>query len=353
MLPEHFKNHGYKSLGSGKIYHGSFPDPRSWDEFAPSLDDQNFPGASATVFPMAGIPGLEGLEKWCAPVDAEDGEMSDGKTVAYVIDRLKRDHDKPFFLACGIKKPHLTWQVPQKYFDLHPLEGIELPKVLEDDLEDVPECGVAPQNVKIHRQITGAGKWAEFVQAYLAASSFADALVGEVIDALEKSAYKDNTIVVLWTDHGWHLGEKSHWKKFTLWEESTRVVLTIRVPGMTPERARCPRTVSLLDLYPTLLELCGLPAKSENEGISLVPLLKNPAADRQEPAVTTYKRGNHSVRTEDWRYTRYADGSEELYDHRKDEMEWTNLASDPSYAEIKGRLVKWLPKTDAPGSPTK
>jgi arylsulfatase A-like enzyme len=176
--------------------------------------------------------------------------------------------------------------------------------------------------------------------------------VGRLLDALDKSRYRDNTIIVAWGDHGWHLGEKLHWRKFALWEEATHNVFMVVAPGVTQPGHRCSRPVSMLDVYPTLIELCDLAPKKELQGKSLLPLLKNPQAEWQRPALTTHGRNNHSVRSEKWRYIRYSDGSEELYDHDKDELEWTNLAGDPKYAQVKKDLAKWLPETNAPDVPT-
>jgi len=176
--------------------------------------------------------------------------------------------------------------------------------------------------------------------------------VGRVLDALDRSPYADNTIIVLWTDHGWHLGEKLHWRKFSLWEEATHNAMMMVAPGVTRPGSRCARPVTLLDIYPTLVELCGLRSKDGLEGKSLVPLLKDAEATRERPALTTYKRGNHSVRTERWRYIRYIDGTEELYDHDNDELEWYNLAGNPRHADLKAELARWMPKVDAPDGPT-
>lgn len=184
--------------------------------------------------------------------------------------------------------------------------------------------------------------WKKAVQAYLAAISFADAQVGRLLDALDKSPYFRNTIVVLWSDNGMHLGEKEHWESFTLWEESTRVPLIFVDPGVTRPDSRCSRPVSLLDIYPTLTELCGHKRKAQLEGESLVPLFYNPQASRNRPAVTT--RGlDHAVRTERWRYIKYHDGTEELYDHQNDPGEFTNLAGQPEYNDIKLKLSTWVP----------
>ncbi len=189
------------------------------------------------------------------------------------------------------------------------------------------------------------------MQGYLASITYCDAQIGRILDALDKSPHAENTIIVLWTDHGWHLGEKRHWRKFALWEEATRVPMIFVVPGLTKANVRCERTVSLLDIYPTLADLCGLPVGEHLEGKSLKPLLADPTAEWGRPVVTTHGYKNHAVRSERWRYIRYRDGTEELYDHEKDPMEWTNLAGDEQYAEVKKELAAWLPKVDADEGP--
>lgn len=199
-----------------------------------------------------------------------------------------------------------------------------------------------------HADIIKSGRWKEAVQAYLATINFADAQVGRLIDALDASPYKDNTIICLWSDHGWHLGEKEHWRKFALWEEATKAPMIWVVPGVTQAGGECNRPVDYLNIYPTLAELCGLPVSSGLEGVSLQPLLKDPSASWVRPAITTHGRNNHGVRSQDFRYIRYADGGEELYDHRLDPMEWKNLAADPDYAEIKSELARWLPQRNVP-----
>ena len=189
--------------------------------------------------------------------------------------------------------------------------------------------------------------WRYAVQAYLASITFADAQIGRVLEALDGSQYRDNTIIVLWGDHGWHLGEKQHWRKFALWEEATRVPLMVVAPGVTSRGQRCVRTVDLMNVYPTLCELCDLPIPEQVEGISMLPLLKNPQAEWDRPAVTTHGRGNHAVRSERYRYIRYANGDEELYDHDADAMEWKNLASEASLEDVKRELAKWFPDSEA------
>lgn len=156
---------------------------------------------------------------------------------------------------------------------------------------------------------------------------------------------------MLWSDHGWHLGEKLHWRKFALWEEATRNVFIVVSPGLTRPGGRCRRPVDMMDIYPTLIDICALGRRGGLEGVSLVPWLKNPELEKERPALTTYQRGNHSVRTQRWRYIRYVDGGEELYDHDNDEMEWTNLAGDSRYDDLKRQLARWMPQTNAPDSP--
>jgi len=345
-LPQLFAKHGYHAWGCGKIFHGRFPDPASWHEYLPQRADPR-----PDQRPVNGIKPASHFD-W-GPVDTRDESMSDHQMVDWAIEKLQQEHDQPFFLACGIYRPHLPWYVPQKYFDMYPLDEIELPKVKDDDLEDIPPAGVKMARPHgDHRKVTAAGQWKHAVQGYLASISFADAQVGRLIAALEESPHANDTIIILWGDHGWHLGEKLHWRKFSLWEEADRAPLMIVAPGVTKSGGRCPRAVSFMDIYPTLADLCELPLGEHLDGLSLQPLLENPAAEWERAAVTTHGRKNHAVRSERWRYIRYADGSEELYDHRNDEYEWTNLANEPKYAEVKATLAKWLPKTDAPNVPT-
>jgi arylsulfatase A-like enzyme len=279
--------------------------------------------------------------------------MKDYHIAQYGIDYLGKEHEKPFFLGVGFVKPHLPWYVPRKYFEQFPLESIVLPKVLASDLDDIPQAGrkmAKPDGD--HAKVVKNDQWKLAVQGYLASILFLDAQVGRVMDALEKSPHANNTIVVLWGDHGWHLGEKEHWRKFALWEEATRVPLIFSVPGMTSAGAKCERTVTLLDLYPTLVELCSLPAREGLEGNSIVPLLKDSTAAWDKPAITTHGRNNHAVRSERYRYIRYADGSEELYDHQSDPLEWKNLAGDAQHAAAKSQLAATLPKVNAKDAPS-
>lgn len=341
-LPQHFMAHGYAALGSGKIYHGRFPDPPSWQEYWPSklITMPPSPALKDTA------PGGRKHFNW-GPVEVPNEEMGDWQVADWVSSQLQARHDAPFFLGCGIFRPHLPWHVPPKYFDLYPLEEITLPNVKEDDLEDVPEMGRRFANPGgDHARVMDNNAWRQAVQGYLASISFADDCVGRVIGALDNSPYRGNTIIVLWSDHGWHLGEKLHWRKFALWEEATRNVLMMAGPGIAPGE-RCAAPVNLLDIYPTLIDLCGLDPKEELEGDSLRPLLEAPQADWGRPTLTTFGRNNHSVRSARWRYTRYADGTEELYDHAVDAMEWNNLALDRRYEKVKNWHRTWLPERNA------
>ncbi len=346
-IPQHFMAHGYRAVGGGKIYHGGFPDPPSWQEYFPSQKKNKPDDPMPKGRPLNGIPRTAHFD-W-GPVDVGDEAMGDRKVADWAIGELRKKHNKPFFLGCGFFRPHLPWYVPRKYFDMYPLDKVTLPNVKADDLDDVPALGkrmARPEGD--HRKVLAHNQWRKAVQGYLASISFVDACVGRVIDAFDGSDYRDNTIIVLWSDHGWHLGEKLHWRKFALWEEATHNVLMMVAPGVTKPAQRCSRPVTMLDIYPTLIELCDLKSKPELEGRSLVPLLKNPDAAWERPALTTHGKDNHSLRTERWRYIRYSDDTEELYDHSNDELEWHNLANEPEHKQIKTQLARWLPKNSAP-----
>lgn len=349
-IPQHFMANGYTAVGSGKIYHGSFPDPASWQEYWPS-QTKNKPNDPAPVQrPVNGIPKTAHFD-WGA-VQMPNEKMGDWQVADWVNGRLKQAHDQPFFIACGFYRPHLPWYVPQEYFSKFPLGSIKIPEVPDSDLDDVPDAGrrMAKPNGD-HAKVVNYHQWEKAVQGYLASVNFVDACLGRVLDALDASPHKDETIVVLWSDHGWHLGEKKHWRKFSLWEEATQVVMMWSVPGLTKEGVRCDAPVNLLDIYPTLIELCDLPVNDRLEGTSLAPLLNDPETEWNRPALTTHGRNNHAIRSDRYRYIRYADGSEELYDHEADEMEWTNIAAKPNYNAVKSDLARWLPEVNVPESP--
>jgi len=345
-LPQYFRANGYRALGSGKIYHGRYPHAASWDEFWPSQEKNSPADPEPPQKPWKGGAAAVTHFDW-GPLSVPDAAMGDGQVVEWVSKQLQAPQEKPFFLACGLFRPHLPWYVPEKYFDLYPLDSIVVPEVKAGDLDDIPPLGRAAAKPEgDHKRVVEAGKWREAVQAYMASISFTDACIGKLLDAVAASPHRDNTVIVLWSDHGWHLGEKEHWRKFTLWEEATRNVLVFAGAGISPGR-RCDTPVSLMDIYPTLTELCGLPQRPDLDGLSLVPQLHDLVATRERPALTTFGFNNHAVRTAQWRYIRYKDGTEELYDHDADPMEWTNLAGDARHADLKLELGRWMPKENA------
>lgn len=343
-LPEHFRACGYRVVAGGKIFHGSQNAARFWDEY---YLRRELPA------PKRPYNGLNRAHFDWKALDITPEEMPDYQLVTWANEQLRQKHDRPLFLAVGIVKPHLPWYVPKKYFDLYPKDTLTLPQVPEDDLDDVPAIGRRMANPEgDHKAVVESGQWRDAVQAYLASISFVDEQVGRLIDALDQSPQAANTIVVLWGDHGWHLGEKHHWRKFTLWEEATRAPLIFVAPGLSRPGAICTRPVDFLSIYPTLAELCRLPVPQHVQGPSLKPLLENPEAPWDGVALTTHGRGEHAVRNQRWRYIRYHDGTEELYDHDQDPMEWKNLAGQPVRQALKQDLARWMPKKESPEAPS-
>jgi len=333
-----FRKAGYHVCGAGKIYHEAWKRRSEWDDY---LEDSGRDPAPK------GDTGVGGIR--FAPLDCGDEDLREWKIVGYGIEQLRKQRDQPLFLAVGLHKPHLPWNVPRKYYAMHPADKIELPPHRADDLSDLPAAGVRMAKPEgDHAAILKSGRWKEAVQGYLAAISYCDAMVGRLLDAFDKSPYATNTIICFWSDHGWHLGEKEHWRKFALWEEATRSPLIWVVPGLTKPNSRCDRTVDFMSLYPTLTDLCGIPTPAHVQGRSLHLLLANPGAPWDQPAITTYKFMNHAVRSEGWRLIRYADGGEELYDESADPYEWTNLATKPGFAAKRSELARWLPAENKP-----
>lgn len=359
-LPKYFAQHGYHTMAMGKLFHqqnlGKFAHAEEWDVFHDRKGNgmNKHPDFSDTLL----VNGMEANQRrhrnfdWGTLQDVAFESTSDYHIAKFAADELLKEQEKPFFLAAGLFRPHLPWYLPKGYYEQFPLEDIMVPSFMEEDMDDIPEMGrKVSQGFMEHgdyQRLKRYDKFKEPVQAYLASMKYADDCLGLILDALDKSPYKDNTIVILWGDHGWHFGEKLHYRKFALWEESNRVPLLIRVPGMTKGGSRSPRTVSLLDLYPTLVEACGLPENLQTEGHSLIPLLENPEQEWPYPAISTMGFMQHSVRTEQYRYIVYKDGTEELYDHSNDPQEWTNLAGHQDYQAIKASLKTHLPQTNAP-----
>ncbi|OAI54897.1 iduronate-2-sulfatase [Planctomycetaceae bacterium SCGC AG-212-F19] len=362
-LPQLFQKAGYTVARVGKIYHYGVPnqigtdgldDKVSWQEVVNprgrDKDDENM------VVQYTGMKGSLGASIAFLAAEGMDEEQTDGKIATQIIDMLAKNKEKPFFLACGFFRPHVPCVAPKKYFDMHPQATLGLPKEPAGHMDNVPAVAtvVKPANYGLKE-----AQIKEFLQAYHASVSFVDAQVGRLLEALEKNKLADNTIVVFFSDHGWLLGEHGQWQKMSLFEESARVPLIIYVPKAKGNGKASGRTVELVDLYPTLSELCGIAAPGA-EGKSLKPLLDDPTAAWTKPAYTQVTRGappdpvkpdpkakwlmGRSVRTERWRYTEWADGKEgtQLYDHENDPKEYKNLAADPKYADTVAQLKKLL-----------
>jgi len=364
-FPQYFKQNGYRTEGMGKIFHvghGNNEDAASWSvphfkakSIGYALKENQAPTREGALFENqspANLPKGAAYES----ADVPDNAYGDGAIADEAVKRLeaaKKTPGTPFFLAVGFVKPHLPFCAPKKYWDMHDRSKFELAKVANApegapafaptawgelrNYKNMPEKG--PVDAETARTL---------IHGYYAATSYMDAQLGRVLDAIESNGHAENTIIVLWGDHGWHLGEKEHWRKFTLWEEGTRTPNIWSVPDVTRPGSRCTTPVDLMTLFPTLCDLCGLPTPSWIPDPSLRTLLANPDSRWHRPALTTFNKGNHSVRTERWRYIRYADGGEELYDHRADHYEWTNLAANPRLARVKSELARWLPRREAP-----
>ena len=357
-LPAHFKANGYITLGTGKIFHAhtffdkknlsGYPDPDAWVDYFPSPTQQmpeevvpeNWPVNSSRKF-------YAGHFDWSA-LQIPKSDMADAKVVSWATKQLARKYDAPLFLSVGIYRPHVPWYVPQKYFDHFPIDEIKLPEYLQHDLNDTPQAAAKLTKRSWHKWIIKNRQWKKAVQGYLASMAFADDMVGELLKALDNGPMAKNTIIVLWGDHGYHLGEKEHWEKFALWEDTTHVPLIIFDPKRTRPGTRCQTPVSLLDLYPTLIEICGLKkTPQELEGQSLARQISSPNKKINRVAISTHGRNNHAVRSSRYRYIRYADNTEELYDHHEDPNEWRNLADEQEMNEIKKQHSALLPKHNA------
>jgi len=350
-LSEYFKRHGYHTAAVGKVFH---------QNIATNSFDVN--GGRHEGFG----PRQQDGRKWDHPrtntdwgplSEKTDEQMPDFEAAQWLTEQLRLEHDKPFFMAGGFLRPHTPWNVPKRWFDMHPLEHIQMPPYLRDDLDDVPEIA---KKIAEHPMMPTTewaienGEWRNIVQSYLASVSFIDYCVGIVLDALESSIYANNTAVVLWGDHGYHIGEKDKFAKMTLWDRATRTPLIIMPSKSQIQRSEQQAThqpVSLLDLYPTLLKMCGLPPNTQNQGRDISALLSNPKLDLSHAAVTTFGPNNHAVKTERYRYIRYENGAEELYDHYADSNEWHNLASNPEFAALKVELRAFFPDVNANWSP--
>ncbi|MBB3696616.1 sulfatase-like hydrolase/transferase [Flammeovirga yaeyamensis] len=349
LMPDYFKKYGYKTMAAGKIYHGG-DQLNSFDEYGGRFSWFGPKPKERMNYDPKKIPHKIGntLTDWGA-FPTHDSLMTDYQVAEWIIDKLNEEHQKPFFLAAGFLSPHVPWHAPQEWMDKFPIDKIELPPYLKEDNDDISEMAkkvndapMMPTTEEMIRQ----GQWKNIIQSYLACVAFMDAQVGKLLDALEKSSYADNTIIVLWSDHGYHLGEKNRFAKQSLWERSTRTILLFK--PLNSKKGRCDQPVQLLDIYPTLLDLCQLPAYSLAEGHSLIPLIENNKMEWKFPALSSYGVGNIAIRNNDFRLVQYEDGSSELYDMKKDPDEWTNLSNNKKYAKVKKQLQQWIPKEWAP-----
>lgn len=355
-LPQHFANNGYATFTGGKIYHGGSNPKMLKDEFHVVARV----GGMGVKPPkkLVETPAPHPLVDW-GVFDHKDEDKGDYGVATWAAETIQSEHKKPFFVAAGFFLPHVPCYATQKWFDLYPNDESILPLIGVDDRADTPRFSwylhwKLPEPRR--KFLVEADQQVNIVRSYLACVSFVDSQVGRILDALDASGHADNTVVVLWSDHGWHLGEKDITGKNTLWAESTRVPLIFAGPGVA-QNAKCQQPAELLDMYPTLAELCGLPTPPQGEGLSLVPQLKDATTHRDRPAICSHNHDNHGVASTKWRYITYADGSQELYDLEADPSEWTNLIADKAglakYADIVAEHRKWCPKVNsrpAPGS---
>lgn len=350
FLPELFKEQGYITLKAGKILHeAAKPDQtkmsKLWDE-EKGLEAYGPRPTVPTIPQEVKKPRNFDYQEWTGP----DTDFADVVNAEVTIERLGQSYDKPFFMALGFYRPHNPWTAPKRYFDRYPpAQEIKMPPVLENDLNDLPEEGkkIARRGPKLN-QLKRVAHWNGVVRAYLACITFMDDQLGRVLDALEASEHADNTIIVLIADHGFHLGEKSHFAKSTLWERATRTLMMVKAPGVTAANTQSQQPVSLLDIYPTLVDLCGLPAPPQDlYGHSIKYLLEDPNARAKRYVNTAVDNRNfQSVRSTRWNYIDYGDGTGELYDMAADPNEWKNLWDAKKYANVRERLSMWLPQGD-------
>lgn len=354
FLPEYFREHGYHTMGIGKLFHSHAPEG-VFDESGGRY--KGFGPMPEKRFVWDGF-GLEGKGKkiegygrtntdWGAFPEA-DSLMPDYASANWAIERLNRKQDKPFFLAVGFLRPHVPLYVPQKWFDMHPIDGIQVAPYKSDDLDDVPSVALKINDLPMMPSTEWAietGEWKNIIQAYLACVSFVDHQVGRVLDALEDSEYADNTVIVLWSDHGYRLGEKGTFAKHALWEPATNAPLMFAAPNL-PKGKVVDSPAEMLSIYPTLIDLCGLPAYDRVEGKSLISVMQG-VQDKEAFALTTHGRKNHAIKANGYRFIQYEDGEQELYDHANDPNEWTNLVGNTAYGNKVEEMKKYLPEKDA------
>ncbi len=354
FLPDYFEQNGYESLGVGKIFHQGDASG-VFDKYGGVFPKMQFgpkPKERMNFNPKWFSDSLNTATDW-GPIDMPDSEMSDYKIADWAVKELNQEREKPFFMAVGFVRPHVPWHVPQKWFDMFPVDEMVTPPYKADDLNDVPEASRIlhdmPQMPKTEWLIK-ENKWKPMVQAYLASMAFMDHQLGKVLDALKNSPYADNTVVVLWSDHGYHLGEKNRTCKHSLWNRSTHVPLIFAGKSINASTS-CNTQVGLIDVYPTLLDYCGLPKNNKNQGNNLMPLVREPNRNWDKPVLTSYGYKNISIYKQPYHYIQYADGSGELYDMKNDPNEWDNLAELSDFSQVKKDMQKLLPSSHA--EPTK
>ncbi|MGB0327026.1 MAG: sulfatase [Akkermansiaceae bacterium] len=349
--PEHFKNNGYHTARVSKIYHMGVPggiekgtngedDPRSWTEKYNSPGPEwRAPGDGETLENNADgrKQGPVGGNTFVVvEADGDDLVHSDGKTAVKAVELLKTKRDKPFFLAVGFVRPHVPFVAPRPdYRDFLPYSKMPLPPKVKEDWKDIPKAGInykTSVNMKMDEQ-----RQRKAVGGYYASVVFMDRMVGKVLDALKESGQEDNTIVIFTSDHGYHLGEHDFWAKVSLHEESAAVPLIIKIPGKKP--SVCKSLVELLDLYPTLSNLCGLEIPKRIQGKDLTPIFENPTYEVRDAAFSVNGKG-YLLREDRWAYISYDRGGEELFDMLKDPKQYANLADDPAHARTRDRFRK-------------
>lgn len=355
MLPEYFRNNGYHTMGIGKLFHKHAP-TGVFDESGGRVNGFGPLPPERFVWNGVGTSDQKRYGKtstdWGAYPEV-DSLMPDHQSVNWATERLSREYDKPFFLGVGFLRVHVPLYVPQKWFDLYPLDSIKTMPYRADDLDDVPPVALKINDLPMMPTTDWAiesGEWPKAIQAYLACISFVDYEIGRLLDVLDESEYADNTVIVLWSDHGYRLGEKSTFAKHALWDVATKAPLLFAGPGL-PQGEIIDQPAEMLAIYPTLLDLCGLPAYAKNEGRSLVPLMQGKREESPHLAITTFGMNNHAVKTDRFRYIRYEDGGEEFYDHDDDPNEFTNQAGNPAYRKDVDRLKGHLPDENATWDP--
>jgi arylsulfatase A-like enzyme len=327
-LPIRFQNEGYAVSGVGKLYHG--PQSKKYWPNHVNFGGAGYPKQKPKISPFPGHP----LWDWGIVPEADE-TMPDFRAAGWAEEAFKKAYDKPFLIGVGFSRPHVPQYATKKWFDLYPMDTLQLPEYLKSDNKDLSQYAIDLTRLEhvspTHDWVIENKEWKNLVQSYLACVSFVDAQVERTVKAIENSKYADNTYIVLFSDHGFHIGEKDRHAKRSLWEDGTRVPMMISGPGIKP--GVCSKPVQLLDIYPTLLALTGHKADKKLEGNSLVPLLENTKAKWPHLARTSFGPGNYAITSERYRYVHYNDGSEEFYDRKKDANEWKNEIKNTSYAK--------------------